>query len=98
MKLVIPKLLGRFHPICWSRERVKAEHPGSFSMPFVIQSRAVDELAWTHEVWRRNRFHAYLTAKAKAQLTGRVYRLLDDEGIELERVHHQGSAEGSSSW
>jgi len=58
----------------------------------VIQSRAFDELIWRDEVWRRNHFTAYMTAKAKARLTGRVYRLLDQNGVVLEQVRHRPSS------
>jgi hypothetical protein len=58
----------------------------------VIQSRASDELIWRDEVWRRNHFTAYMTAKAKARLTGRVYRLLDQNGVVLEQVRHRPSS------
>ena len=58
-------------------------------MAIVIQSRASDELIWRDEVWRRNHFTAYMTAKAKARLTGRVYRLLDQNGVVLEQVRHR---------
>jgi hypothetical protein len=52
----------------------------------VIQSRATDELIWRDEARRRNHFSAYKTAKAKARLTGRVYRLVDQEGEVLEQI------------
>ena len=57
-------------------------------MPIVIQSRGVDETVWISEVRRRNRDHAVLTARAKAQITGRIYRLVDEQGVELELVQH----------
>ena len=52
----------------------------------VIQSRARDELIWRDEVWKRNCLTAYLTARAKARLTGRIYRLLDQDGIVIEQL------------
>jgi hypothetical protein len=57
-------------------------------VPIVIQSRGVDETVWISEVRRRNRVHAVLTARAKAQITGRIYRLVDEQGVELEQVEH----------
>jgi hypothetical protein len=55
-------------------------------VPIVIQSRATDGVVWRNEVWRRNRFTAYMTARAKARVTGRVYRLVDQDGAVLEQV------------
>jgi hypothetical protein len=55
-------------------------------MVVVIQSRARDELVWRDEVWRRNLFTAYMTARAKARLTGRVYRIVDRDGAVLEQI------------
>jgi hypothetical protein len=52
----------------------------------VIQSRAPDDLIWRDEARRSNHFSAYKTAKAKARLTGRVYRLVDKEGEVLEHI------------
>jgi hypothetical protein len=57
----------------------------------VIQSRARDDLVWRDEVWRRNQFTAFMTARAKARLTGRVYRLVDQDGAVLEQVREQRS-------
>jgi uridine kinase len=54
----------------------------------VIQSRASGELVWRDEVLRTNHFKAYMTAKAKARLTGRVYRLVDRDGVVLEQIIH----------
>jgi len=51
----------------------------------VIQSRARDELVWRDEVWKRNHLTAYLTARAKARVTGRIYRLLDQDGAVIEQ-------------
>jgi hypothetical protein len=51
----------------------------------VIQSRGRDELVWRDEAWRRNHFTAYMTAKAKARLTGRIYRLVDHDGVVLQQ-------------
>lgn len=55
-------------------------------MVVVIQSRARDELVWRDEVWRRNLITAYMTARAKARLTGRVYRIVDRDGAVLEQI------------
>ena len=55
-------------------------------MTIVIQSRARDELIWRDEVWKRNHLTAYLTARAKARLTGRIYRLLDQDGVVIEQL------------
>ncbi len=55
----------------------------------VIQSRARDELVWRDEVWRRNQFTAYMTARAKARLTGRIYRLVDADGVVIDQVRAQ---------
>jgi hypothetical protein len=52
----------------------------------VIQSRARDELVWRDEASRSTHFTAYMTAKAKARLTGRVYRLVDHDGVVIEQV------------
>jgi hypothetical protein len=56
----------------------------------VIQSRARDELVWRDEMWKRNHLTAYLTARAKARLTGRVYRLLDQDGAVIEQFRETG--------
>ena len=64
-------------------------------MPIVIQSRGVDETVWICEVRRRSRVHAVLTARAKAQITGRIYRLVDERGVELERVQSRPGRSGS---
>lgn len=55
-------------------------------MAIVIQSRAPEETCWRTEVCRRNRFTAFMTAQAKARLTGRHYRLLDQDGVVIEQV------------
>ena len=60
--------------------------PLSPAVTIVIQSRAADELVWRDEVWRRNHLTAFMTARAKARLTGRVYRLVDQDGVVLEQV------------
>ena len=57
-------------------------------MVVVIQSRASGDLVWRDEVLRTNHFKAYMTAKAKARLTGRVYRLVDRDGVVLEQICH----------
>lgn len=59
-------------------------------MAVVIQSRARDELVWRDEMWKRNHLAAYLTARAKARLTGRVYRLLDHDGVVIEEFREVG--------
>jgi len=61
-------------------------------VPIVIQSRSIDEPEWSDEVWRRTHFEAFVAAKNKAKLTGRIYRLVDDEGEVLEEVRHLGSS------
>ncbi|MFM8976117.1 MAG: hypothetical protein ACKOFN_10550 [Vulcanococcus sp.] len=61
-------------------------------MPIVIQSRSIDEPEWSDEVWRRTHFEAFVAAKNKAKLTGRIYRLVDDDGEVLEEVRHLGSS------
>jgi hypothetical protein len=66
-------------------------------MPIVIQSRSFDESDWSDEVWRRTHFEAYVVAKTKAQLTGRIYRLVNDQGEVIEEVRHLGSSFGRSA-
>lgn len=61
------------------------------TVPIVIQSRAADEQCWRTEVCRRNRFTAFMTARAKARLTGRHYRLVDQDGVVLEQVGSCGA-------
>jgi hypothetical protein len=61
-------------------------------MPVVIQSRSVDDDSWSDEVWRRTHFEAYVVARNKAKLTGRIYRLVDQDGAVLEEVRHLGSS------
>jgi hypothetical protein len=60
-------------------------------MVVMIQSRARDELVWRDEVWRRNQFSASMTARVKARLTGRVYRLVGQDGSVLEHVRERRS-------
>ncbi|NDG74681.1 MAG: hypothetical protein EBX49_04955 [Synechococcaceae bacterium WB8_1B_136] len=55
-------------------------------MAIVIQSRGPNEQDWRNEVWRRSHFEAYTAARTKAQLTGRIYRLVDQNGVILEEV------------
>ena len=55
-------------------------------MPIVIQSRGQMEADWRDEVWRRTHFEAYTVARAKARVTGRVYRLVDQDGQVLEEI------------
>jgi hypothetical protein len=52
----------------------------------VIQSRARDELIWRDELCGRNLLRASITARAKARLTGRIYRLVDQDGVVLEQI------------
>jgi hypothetical protein len=61
-------------------------------MPIVIQSRRLDEPDWGDEVWPRNHCEAYVMAKTKAKLTGRIYRLVNEAGEVLEEVRHLGSS------
>jgi hypothetical protein len=64
-------------------------------MAIVIQSRSCDGDEWRNEVWRRTHFEAYTAARTKARLTGRVYRLVDQEGQVLEEVRFVGSRWGN---
>jgi hypothetical protein len=57
-----------------------------YALAIVIQSRARDELVWHDEASRSTHFTAYMTAKAKARLTGRIYRLVDRDGVVIEQV------------
>lgn len=66
-------------------------------MAIVIQSRGHDDEDWRDEVWRRTHFEAFTAARTKARLTGRVYRLVDQEGQVLEEVRFLGSSWGSSA-
>jgi hypothetical protein len=66
-------------------------------MAIVIQSRGHDEEDWRDEVWRRTHFEAYTAARTKARLTGRVYRLVDQEGQVLEEVRFLGRSWMSSA-
>jgi hypothetical protein len=66
-------------------------------MPIVIQSRSFDDTDWINEVWRRTHFEAFVVAKNKAKLTGRIYRLVNDQGEVLEEVRHLGSSFGRSA-
>lgn len=52
----------------------------------MLQSRTGDELIWRDEESRCNHFTAYITAQVKARLTGRTYRLLDQDGAVLEQI------------
>ena len=74
---------------------VKGKPERSCAVPIVIQSRGVDETVWICEVRRRSRVHAVLTARAKAQITGRIYRLVDERGVELEQVQPRSGSSGS---
>jgi hypothetical protein len=67
------------------------------AMPIVIQSRSHAETDWRNEVWRRTRDEAYVLAKCKANLTGRIYRLVNDQGKVIEEVRHLGSSFGRSA-
>ena len=57
------------------------------AMPIVIQSRGLGEHDWRNEVWRRTHFKADTAAMTKARLTGRCYRLVDQDGVVLEEVN-----------
>jgi hypothetical protein len=41
-------------------------------------------------VWRRTQFEAYTAARVKSRLTGRTYRLVDQNGEVLEVVRYHG--------
>ena len=56
------------------------------ALVIVIQSRASGELVWRDEASRSNHVKASMTAKAKARVTGRVYRLVDRDGVVLEQI------------
>ena len=56
----------------------------------MIQSRARDELVWRDEVCKRDHLTAYRTARAKARVTGRIYRLLDQDGAVIEQFRDTG--------
>ncbi len=58
-------------------------------MAIIIQSRSEDESEWRDEVWRRTQFEAYTAARVKSRLTGRTYRLVDQNGEVLEVVRYQ---------
>ena len=58
----------------------------------MIQSRGPQEANWRDEVCRRTRFEAFMAARTKARVTGRVYRLVDRDGLVLEVVY--GRQEG----
>jgi hypothetical protein len=58
-------------------------------MAIIIQSRSEDEPEWRNEVWRRTQFEAYTAARVKSRLTGRTYRLVDQNGEVLEVVRYQ---------
>ncbi|MEY4770873.1 hypothetical protein [Vulcanococcus sp.] len=58
-------------------------------MAIIIQSRSEDEPEWRDEVWRRTQFEAYTAARVKSRLTGRTYRLVDQNGEVLEVVRYQ---------
>jgi hypothetical protein len=66
-------------------------------MPIVIQSRSHEETDWCNEVWRRTRDEAIVLAKCKASLTGRIYRLVNDQAQVIEEVRHLGSSFGRSA-
>lgn len=66
-------------------------------MPIVIQSRGANETVWISEVCRCDRAQALLTAQAKAQITGRAYRLLDERGVELDQVNRHQRPRGSGA-
>ena len=87
--VVIPKLLSRFHSILADRWTVERQAWKWYPRADRDQSRGSDESVWINEVWRSDRDHALLTAQAKAQITGRSYRLLDERGVQLDQVDHQ---------
>ena len=60
-------------------------------MAVVIQSRAPNEESWHLEGSKRNHLKAYLTALAKARVTGRIYRLVDRDGAVLEQIEKHPS-------
>ena len=66
--------------------RVRGNFGTGLYVPIVIQSRGANETVWISEVWRCDRAQALLTAQAKAQITGRTYRLLAERGVELDQV------------
>ncbi len=59
-------------------------------MAIIIQSRWDEEPEWRDEVWRRTQFEAYTAARVKSRLTGRTYRLVDQNGEVLEVVRYHG--------
>lgn len=67
-------------------ETVPSQMLTDYTLAIVIQSRARDELVWRDEASRSTHFTAYMTAKAKARVTGRVYRLVDRDGVVIEQV------------
>jgi hypothetical protein len=62
---------------------------GSSPIPKWISS--VDKTDWSDDVWRRTHFAAFVVAKNKAKLTG---RLVSEEGEVLEEVRHLGRSFG----
>ncbi len=91
---LIPKWIRKFAADCCTIKDSERIHPDEGLMPIVIQSRSFDETDWSDEVWRRTHFEAFAVAKHKAKLTGRIYRLVNDEGVVLEEVRHLGSSFG----
>ncbi len=67
-------------------ETVRSQTLTGYALTIVIQSRARDELVWRDEASRSTHFTAYMTARCKARLTGRIYRLVDRDGVVIEQV------------
>ena len=86
----IPNWIRSFAAYCWAIHDSGRIHSDKDAMPIVIQSRSHEETDWRNEVWRRTRDEAYVLAKCKANLTGRIYRLVNDQGEVLEEVRHLG--------
>jgi hypothetical protein len=63
-------------------------------MSIAIQSRSFKETDWSDELWRRTHFEAYVVAKTKAELTGQIYRLVNEACEVLEEVRHLYSGFG----
>ena len=59
-------------------------------MAIIIQSRWDEAPEWRDEVWRRTQFEAYTAAQLKSRVTGRTYRLVDQNGEVIEVVRYQG--------
>jgi hypothetical protein len=79
----IPNWIWSFAADCWELQDSGATHPDQDAMPIVIQSRSGGE--------------AYVLAKCKANPTGRIYRLVNDQGQIIEEVRHLGRSFGRSA-